>query len=61
MIPVHWQQHFILTDEEWMILIIFFCDKIFCDKNVSLVGGCQPRTLGFMPNALPFEVDSDLS
>ena len=39
----------------------FFVTNFFCDKNVSLVGGCQPRTSGFMPNALPFEVDSDLS
>ena len=62
MMPVHWQRCFILTDLEWMMILRnFFCDKIFCDKNVSLVGGCQPRTLGFMPNALPFEMDSDLS
>ena len=61
MIPVHWQRHFILTEVEWMVLRNFFATKFFCDKNVSLVGGCQSRTLGFMPNALPFEVDSDLS
>ena len=33
----------------------------FCEKKMFHSRGFQPRTLGFMPNALPFAVHSDLS
>ena len=33
----------------------------FCDKKCLTPGVFQPRTLAFMLNALPFEVDSDIS
>ena len=47
-----------LTDDEW---IIFRISKNNLWQKMSHSRGFQPKTFGFMSNALPFEVDSDLS
>ena len=49
--------YFWLMMNGWSLEIV----KKNCDKKMSYSGGFQPRTFGFMSNALPFEVDSDLS
>ena len=69
MIPVHWQRHFILTDVEWMILRIFFCDKIFLwqkcltsrrvsPQNLSIHVECSAILSGFWPILVPDRIKS---
>ena len=56
-IPVHWQWHFIF---DWWWMDVLKKSQFFVTK-MSHSRGFQPRTLGFMPNDVPFEVHFDLS
>ena len=69
MIPVHWQRHFILTDEEWMILRNFSCDKIFLwqkcltsrrvsTQNLRIHAECSAIWSGFWPILVPDRIKS---
>ena len=69
LIPVHWQQHFILTDEEWMILRNCFCDKIFLwqkcltsrrvsTQNHRIHAECSAIWSGFWPILVPDRIKS---